>query len=256
MQPRFDAIDPHLVTLLYPTSPEADQYRILRDAIEQQRATRRLTIVAVTSAGVSEGKTTTAINLAGALALDASTRVLLIDADLRNSSVASRLALTNPDGRGLTDVILDPRVRLERVVRRLARFNLDVIDSGAGCSTPYEVLGLPRVGELFEEARSHYDSIIVDVPPAIPFPDCRVMSRWIDGFLLVVAAHRTSRSAFAEAVGSLEPGRVAAVVFNGDNRPLRTKYYDRTGGRGSEDDGWLGTARRLAGGVAPGGRRR
>jgi Mrp family chromosome partitioning ATPase len=84
------------------------------------------------------------------------------------------------------------------------------------------------------------------VPPAIPFPDCRVVSRWIDGFLLVVTAHRTSRGSFADAVSSLDPDRVAAVVFNGDTRPATTHYYDRTGGTRHGDAGWRRRARGLA----------
>src|SRR6185369_6676816 len=102
-----------------------------------------------------------------------------------------------------------------------------------------------------EEARCHYDSVIVDVPPAIPFPDCRVISRWIDGFLLVVAAHRTLRKAFTEAVSRLDQGRVAAVVFNADDGVRASTYYENAHASGREAHGWTRAVRRLASVVLP-----
>ena len=227
-----ESVESHLVTLLAPASLEADHYRVLRDVVEQRRNAGPFGVVAVTSPGAGDGKTTTAINLAGALAQDEQARVLLIDADLRNPSVADRLALENPDGRGLTDAILDPGLPLARVVRRLPRFNLSVLDSGGESSMPYEVLRLPRLGELLDEARRSYDHVILDVPPALPFPDCRVIGRWIDGFLVVVTAHRTQQRRFEQALKTLDPALVAGIVFNGNDSVVDTSYarYARRNG--------------------------
>jgi capsular exopolysaccharide synthesis family protein len=238
LQLHTEGIDSHLVSLLSPASTEADRYRVLRDAVEQRRRTGPCAVLAVTSAGAGDGKTTTAINLAGTLAQDAKARVLLVDADVRNPSVAGCLALENPDGVGLTDALLNPGLPLERAVLRLPGVNLTVMDSGQSSATPYELLRLPRLGELLEEARHHYDSIILDVPPAIPFPDCRVISRWIDGFLFVVTAHKTPRKFFEEALKSIEPALVIALVFNGDDSPLEYTYYSRAHTRNGHGPGW------------------
>ena len=55
------------------------------------------------------------------------------------------------------------------------------------------MLKSPRLGELLEEARRRYDYIVVDAPPLCTVQDCRVIAHWVDGFLLVVAAHQTPR---------------------------------------------------------------
>src|SRR5262249_58958219 len=78
------------------TSFEADQYRALRHTIEQLRRSVELSVIAVSSPLAADGKTTTAINLAGALAQAPDARVLLVDADLRARSIAPPLALSTP----------------------------------------------------------------------------------------------------------------------------------------------------------------
>jgi succinoglycan biosynthesis transport protein ExoP len=79
------------------------------------------------------------------------------------------------------------------------------------------------MGELLAEARRHYDYIIVDTPPLIPFPDCRLLGKWVDGFLVVVAAHKTSRKLVEEALHVVEATQLLGLVFNRDDRPM-TRY--------------------------------
>src|SRR5262249_40177934 len=87
------AFDEHLVSLLKPRSFEAEQYRALRHLVEHLHRTAELSVVAVSSPVANDGKTTTAINLAGALAQDPEARVLLVDADLRRGALAKHLGL-------------------------------------------------------------------------------------------------------------------------------------------------------------------
>src|SRR3954471_12654963 len=117
-------LDPHLVTLTSPGSFAAEQYQGLRLTIERLKRTRTLQVIAVTSPATGEGKTLTAINLAGALARGAEdARVLLIDADLRRPAVARQLAI-DMTSRGLTDVVANADVTLDSVTQRLKPFNL------------------------------------------------------------------------------------------------------------------------------------
>ena len=91
---RSDRVDEHLVSLVSPGAFEAtEQYRVLRHIVETLRKSANLQVVAITSPGVGEGKTSTAINLAGALAQSAAARVLLMDIDLRRPAVARQLGL-------------------------------------------------------------------------------------------------------------------------------------------------------------------
>jgi capsular exopolysaccharide synthesis family protein len=224
-------IEEHLVSLLEPTSFAAEQYRVLRHLIEQLHKSTDLSVVAVSSAGVADGKTTTAINLAGALAQAPDARVLLVDADLRVPALATRLGCdTRP---GLVDAILDGDLPLEAVVQVRPTLNLSVLAAGQPPSAPYEVLKSPRVGGLLAEARRRYDYIVLDLPPLVSVPDGRVIGKLVDGFLIVVAAHRTSRQLLEEALSIPEAGKVVGLVFNGDDRHLSRNSYESYASRHS-----------------------
>src|SRR2546422_6505343 len=90
---RSHRVDASLVSVLNPASFEAEQSRVLRHVVETLSKAANFKIVAITSPGVGDGKTTTAINLAGALAQSADSRVLLIDIDLRRPAVTRQLGL-------------------------------------------------------------------------------------------------------------------------------------------------------------------
>jgi len=215
-------LDEHLVSLVSPATFPAEQYRALRHSVEEMRRERGLQVIAVTSPTPGDGKTTTAINLAGALAQAPDLRVLLVEADLRRTSyrVPERLGLGGALGPGLAGAIMTPASSLNDVVRRHPRFALSVLPAGQSPVACYEVLKSPRLGDLLDEARQQYDYVIVDTPPAIAVPDCKVISRWVDGFLIVVAAHKTPLRLIEETLDTVDPAKTLGLVFNGDDSPL------------------------------------
>jgi capsular exopolysaccharide synthesis family protein len=220
-------IEEHLVSLLAPMSFEAEQYRALRHVIEQLRQSAELSVIAVSSPDAADGKTTTAINLAGTLAQAVDSRVLIVDADLRGANVAAHLGFDDQEFPGLVEAILDTRLTLDAVVQRHAHLNLSAISAGRRPSAPYEVLKSPRAAELLAEARRRYDYVIVDTPPLMSAPESRVIEKYVDGFLIVVGAHRTPRRLVEEALNLVEPAKILGMVFNGDDRHL-SKYTDVT----------------------------
>ena len=220
-------IEEHLVSLLAPMSFEAEQYRALRHVIEQLRRSAELSVIAVSSPDAGDGKTTTAINLAGTLAQAVDSRVLIVDADLRGANVAAHLGFDDQEFPGLVEAILDTRLTLDAVVQSHAHLNLSAICAGRGPSAPYEVLKSPRAAELLAEARRRYDYVIVDTPPLVSAPESRVIEKYVDGFLIVVGAHRTPRRLVEEALNLVEPAKILGMVFNGDDRHL-SKYTDVT----------------------------
>jgi capsular exopolysaccharide synthesis family protein len=228
-------LEEHLVSLLAPTSFEAEQYRALRHQIEQLHKSTGLSVVAVSSPSAADGKTTTAINLAGALAQAPDARVLLVDVDLRGGALTARLGLDERGGPGLVDGILSANLPLEAVTQVRPSLNLSVLPAGRIPSAPYEVLKSPRFGELLAEARKRYDYIVLDTPPLVSFPDCRVIGKWVDGLLIVVAAHRTARKLLEEALHLTEPAKIVGLVFNGDDHHLSRESYPL--GRYSERNG-------------------
>jgi capsular exopolysaccharide synthesis family protein len=216
-----------LVSLLSPNSFAADQYRTLRHSVERLRREDGLRVLAMTSPTPGDGKTVTTLNLAGALAQGHEARVLVVDADLRRPSVAKYLGLDGQSSPGMSDVLLDPGCTLGDVVQRLEGFNLSIVPSGPPQDAPYELLNSARLENFLKDARARYDCVFIDTPPLVPLPDCRLIGKWVDGFLLVVGAHKTPRRLVADALNLLDPAKLIGVVFNGDRRPLSDRYgYD------------------------------
>ena len=252
-----EGVDDHLVSLVTPAAFEAEQYRALRHIVEQLHKSAGLSVIAVSSPAVGDGKTTTAINLAGALAQAPEARVLLIEADLRRPSIGRLLGFGEVTGRGLVDAVQDRSLSLGQVVRPRPPFNMHVLLAGQAPATPYELLKSPRVGELLDAARQQYDYVVLDTPPLVAVQDCRVIARWIDGLLVVVAAHRTPRRLVEEALSVVDPAKIIGLVFNGDD-PLLSIYqpsrYAEYHPQGTKATGLWGRAFRKIGASLGGGR--
>jgi capsular exopolysaccharide synthesis family protein len=212
-----------LVSFVAPGSLEADQYRMLRHAVESLHHGSGCQVFGITSAGAGDGKTVTTLNLAGSLAQSSTTRVLVVCADLHRETATKylRLATRSP---GLAGAIVNEQCRLSDAVVRLDALNIALLPAGEVRSRPYELLSSSRLGALLAEARRLYDYVLVDTPPVAPLADCRLLARWIDGFVVVVAANKTPRKLLAEALNMLEPANILGVVFNGDEQPL-SPYY-------------------------------
>ena len=225
MAHRNRRLDSHLVTLTSPGSFAAEQYQGLRLTIERLGRNRTLQVIAVTSPAAGEGKTLTAINLAGALARGSdNARVLLIDADLRRPAVARQLAMEDGGG-GLAEVVGNAAATLDGVTQKLATHNLSVIHAGTRNGAVHQILRSPRLLQVLEEARRRYDFIVLDTPPLLPVFDSALLANSVDGVLMVVAANQTPRKLLGEALNMLDPAKVLGIVFNRDARPM-FGYYD------------------------------
>jgi succinoglycan biosynthesis transport protein ExoP len=217
-------LDPHLVALTSPGSFAAEQYQGLRLTIERLGRNRTLQVIAVTSPAAGEGKTLTAINLAGALARGSDdARVLLIDADLRRPAVARQLSLSE-NGGGLSEVVGNVNTTLESATQKLEAHNLSVLPAGARVGAVHHILRSPRLDQVLAEARRKYDYIVMDTPPLLPVFDSALLANLVDGVLMVVAANQTPRKLLGEALNLLDPAKVLGIVFNRDARPLFGYY--------------------------------
>jgi capsular exopolysaccharide synthesis family protein len=217
-------IDRHLVSLTAPASFAAEQYQGLRLTIERLARGRDLKVMAISSPAAGDGKTVTAINLAGALARGSDERVLLIDADLRRPSVAAHLGMTGTHV-GLADALSDDRTSVGSTVTRLDAYNLDVIPAGTRRAGVSQLLRSPRLDAFLAEARRQYAYIVLDTPPLLPVFDSALLATSVDGVLMVVSANRTPRKLLGEALNMLDAATVLGIVFNRDERPLYG-YYD------------------------------
>ena len=224
-------VDGRLVGLTAPRSFEADQYRILKHRIERQ-AGGTLRTLAITSATVGEGKTITAINLAAAYAQTHEIRTLLVDADMRRPAVVRRLGLDPTAHAGLAELLARPETPIDTVIGRWLDQNLWILPAGRLPDDPYRLLESPALEELVASLSRRFDRVIFDLPPVLPVLDGRLVSRWVDGVLMVVAAKRTARRLVEEATRVVEPERLIGLVLNEDDQmPAHPYLYSRSTGR-------------------------
>jgi len=201
-----------LITALPSHAPRAEAFRVLRTNLSFIDVDQASKAFVVTSSVPNEGKSTTAINAAIAMA-SAGQRVLLIDGDLRRPQVANLLSLE--PAVGLTTVLVGMG-EFDDSIQKHAPSGLDVLSAGRLPPNPAELLQSNAMRELLATARSRYDVTIIDGPPLLPVTDAAVMASQTDGAVLVVRHGRTTKDQLNGAVQRLLSVGSAplGVIFN------------------------------------------
>jgi capsular exopolysaccharide synthesis family protein len=212
--PRMNISDPaarYRAAMLEPAGVCAEAYRMVRTSFLGRNRGRCKTI-AVTSAAAQEGKSTVAHNLAIVLA-QTGQRVLLIDADMRNS--AQHSLFESPETPGLSDV-LDCTAELHRVIMPGTKLAPDIIPAGRAPENPAEMLNSPLFGEAIHLCADAYDFIVIDTPPVGCVADARIISALCDKTILVIRAEQSNPRSCAAAFQSLQlvGADVGGVVIN------------------------------------------
>jgi polysaccharide biosynthesis transport protein len=189
------ASKPELVSFLQPLSPAAESYRALLTSILLSRPTPP-TVIMMTSALPSEGKTTVSMNTAIALAR-LGRRVLLVDADLRRPSIHRAMQLTSTIG--LTALLRASAPFEDAVIRCTELPNLFILTAGTVSLPEDTELLVARFKNLLEGWRGQFDHIIVDTPPVLPLTDAVRMSVEADSVILVVRSGHIVKDAFLRA---------------------------------------------------------
>lgn len=205
------AVDRPLIVQDDPRSIRAEAFRTLRTNLQFLEVESGAKSFVITSSIPSEGKTTTAANLAIALA-DSGAQVALIDADLRRPKIADYMGLEG--AVGLTDVLIS-RVELADALQPWGRGNLVVLPAGTVPPNPSELLGSRAMAALLSTLEAEFDVVILDLPPLLPVTDAALVSKFTRGALVVVAAGRTHKGEFAGAVAALQNvgANVAGVIL-------------------------------------------
>lgn len=193
-----------------PHNPRSEAFRTLRTNLQFLDMDGDHTFV-ITSAVPSEGKSTTAINLAIALA-DSGKKVALIDTDLRKPKVADYLGIEG--GVGLTNVLIG-QVRVADVLLPWGDRSLYVLPAGKIPPNPSELLGSARMTQLLGALAHEFDVVLCDAPPLLPVTDAAILSRSTAGAILIAAVGKTTTQQVGGALDALETvgAKVAGVVM-------------------------------------------
>jgi len=209
-----NATRPEVVSISAPTSAAAEAYRSLRTSVQFLGLDQPVRALQLTSPGAAEGKTTTVANLGVALAR-AGQSVCLVCCDLRRPKVHEFFGLSN--SIGLTSVLLG-EVPLASAVQEVpAEEHLAVLPSGPVPPDPSELLSSPRIDELIDDLRKHFDIVLFDSPPVLPVTDAAVLSRRMDAIVLVATAGVTTRRELGRAIELLRQvdAPLVGTVLNG-----------------------------------------
>ena len=211
------ALDPDvpkhpLITQTAISSRRAEAFRQIRTNLQYVDPDRHPRSFVITSSVPQEGKSTTAVNLAIALA-QAGQSVVLVEGDLRRPRVADMLGLDS--AAGLTDILVG-RAHVTDVLQHWGGpGGLSVLASGTLPPNPSELLGSQHMVDLLRELE-RWAIVLVDAPPLIPVTDAAVLSAAAGGALLVVALNRVHRDQVRLSVDNLESvgGRLLGTIAN------------------------------------------
>ena len=203
-----------LVSTSNPMSPPAEAYRSLRTALQFTRQERKLKSLLVTSPAADEGKTSTTANL-GVVFAQAGERVVLVSCDLRRPRLGQFFGFD--EQVGFTSVLLGEQ-SLEQALRSVSGYeSLWVLPAGPIPPNPAELLSEPKTREIFASLAESFDLVLVDSPPLLPVTDAVVLSKQVDGTLLVVAPGQTKRVTLRRSAEKLAQvnAPVVGMILNG-----------------------------------------
>jgi capsular exopolysaccharide synthesis family protein len=180
-----------MVTHFEPKSPVSEAYRTFRTNIQFAQIEQPPKTLLVTSAGPSEGKSTTVANLAITMA-QMGTKTLLVDADLRRPVLHSIFEYEK--SLGLTDILLGNK-ELDKVLHELQVKNLSLLCCGTLPPNPSELLGSQAMKNLLETLQAKFEVILFDSPPVLAVTDAAVLGAQTDGVILVISSGETTRNA-------------------------------------------------------------
>jgi exopolysaccharide/PEP-CTERM locus tyrosine autokinase len=220
-------VHPKLVVVSAPESVDSENFKVLRAKIQlsARNGVAPRTIM-VTSTYPGEGKSFVACNLAASIAFGVDEHVLIVDCDLRRPQVHQYFGYSR--SRGLSDYLAG-RGSVSELLIKTDIPKLTLMTAGSPQGRPAELISSSRMEAFVEEVRDRYDDryVILDATPTQFTSEASVLSRHVDGILLVVMAHGSPRKAVQNGLLGLARESILGVVFNGYNEPLKSyrKYY-------------------------------
>ncbi|WP_419174486.1 polysaccharide biosynthesis tyrosine autokinase [Desulfosediminicola sp.] len=225
-----DNWDERIRLVMEKNSQSAESFRVLRSSIlhpEDGKPGARTILIA--SSAPQEGKSFVAANLAVAFARGLDQYALLVDCDLRRPSVASLLGISGRVENGLSEY-LQGKVEIQDILMNTSVSKLSVLPSGHPPANPAELLSSERMGRLIDELSDRYPDrfIIFDSAPFLVASESNVLTRKVDGVVIVVRYGKSDRQKIKAMIHSIGEEKVIGVVFNGQEEGyIKKKVFDR-----------------------------
>jgi len=203
-----------------------EAFRALRTSLVFSSGCEGTRVIAITSAQPLEGKTTTACNIAIALAYGGS-RVLLIDADMRRPSVSRTLDIENTIG---LSHLLTGQATARQAIRPSGVKNMWVMTAGVTPPNPSELLASDRMKTLIASVqKGPFDWVLIDTPPVLAVTDSVIIAPWVAGVVFVIGSEMTQRRLSERAIETLMTSRphVLGAVLNRVDIERNKYYYSR-----------------------------
>ena len=217
-------IDPLLVVYHDPASAEAEIFKILRNNILFPKTGVPPRSIMVTSAIPGDGKSFVAANLAISIAHSVEEHVLLMDCDMRRSTIHRKFGFEEQI-QGLSEY-LSKGGNLSGLLKKTAVDKLTILPGGTPPSNPSELLSSQAMKDLLEETKNRYHDryIIVDSPPPHLTAETTALAKFIDGIIIVVRSGKTPRKLVEELIEKLGREKILGVVLNGYRIPATERY--------------------------------
>lgn len=207
-----DAVRKPLLTQVAGQSQRAESFRQIRTNLQFSHVSHDTKALLVTSSLPGEGKSTTAVNLAIAMA-QAGQSVVLVDADLRRPRVHDYLGLER--NAGLTTALIG-RADIHDLLQPWGEHELHVLTSGQIPPNPSELLGSSAMKLLISDLERRFDAVIIDAPPLLPVTDSAVLAQQAGGVVMVVGSSKVNTADVQKALRALDmvDADLLGVVMN------------------------------------------
>lgn len=191
--------NPGLVTLKQPNSTTVEKYKMLRTNLDLN--SKDIKTLLITSASAEDGRTEVGCNLAITIA-QTGKKVLLLEGNLRNPKIHNLLGLAQAPG--LYEILTTNKSISEIVNEIPSCKGLSVLTAGEISNSPSEMLDSEGFRSLLNKVKESYDFIVIDAPPVIKYTDAAILSKLVDGVLMVVVSNKTKKNLADNAIKALE----------------------------------------------------
>ena len=214
-----------ILNVFHSETPAATEFRRILHRIVKKVPKGDHKSILITSATLSEGKSTVS-SLLAICAAKKGLKTLLIDADLRRPAIHDIFKLSRDPGLA---EMLENGESAKTATTPTALDNLDIITAGRTTTHPSEVFDPVAIGRIVEEAKFYYDLILIDSAPIIPVSDPMLLSQEVDGIIIVIRAGKTQKEVVDRAIDIIgsDPTKMMGVILNNLSSSLPF-YYDES----------------------------